>query len=335
MNTMATFQPAGGGHGEARDGTELPPNGTSPASGAEGEPDLRADLEEAAGNLEAVMSPLRVQLRHAAITGEQDRANAIRAELDRAESDWDRIYRRLEALGGGPAAVFPAAKGALRPLREQVADSLRLLQVPATPRHIAAVHGAFFGSTFPTTRVTSLKRDEKNSFDNAAGRPYYICPALSAYSLTPQRGLLAISAWPLDKRMIGPDSPRADFLTGAINLAKAYERLPAETPGALQLLAEFAAHIPGSRQGEGPVSPQAVIRAARAQLEEIGDRDSRARAEAAERAGQLDAGEQLFGRPPDPVDAAFSGNFVPSAPAGRAARQVLHQPGTARSRHKL
>ena len=75
------------------------------------------------------------------------------------------------------------------------------LRDPATlraPRLIATVHEAFFGATFPTTRVTSLERDEERSFRTAPfARPYYICAALSADYLAPSRGLLAVSTWPV------------------------------------------------------------------------------------------------------------------------------------------
>jgi hypothetical protein len=121
----------------------------------------------------------------------------------------------------------PDPEGSLLPLREQVYEVLSLLQVPAAPKLIATVHGAFFGATFPTTRLTSLKRDEERSFRAAPfARPYYICAALSADYLTPARGLLAISTWPMERRVIGSLSPRVDFLTAAVRVAEAIERIP-------------------------------------------------------------------------------------------------------------
>jgi hypothetical protein len=291
---------------------------------------------EAAMALEHLMSGLRADIRGAVIAGDQARADTLQADLDRADSDWKRILELLQAQGTGQAAVLPTAvKGSLLTLREQAHEALLLLQVPAPPKLIATVHEAFFGSTFPAKGVTSLKRDEVRSFRRAPfSRPYYICPALSFDSLAPSRGLLAISDWELPQRIIGPDSPRADFLSAAINLATAYEDLPRDSPAAaaaLQLLARFAADIPGSRQGAGPVSPQDVILAAQAQREAIGERDSRARAEAATWAGeqQLDATEQIFGKPPrpSPVDTGFPAQLAPSAPADRAARRPQqHEP---------
>jgi hypothetical protein len=102
-------------------------------------------------------------------------------------------------------------------LRTAVREALNLLTVPAAPRLIATVHEAFFASTFPTARLTSLKRDEERSFRTAPfARPYYLCAALTADLLAPARGLLAISTWPMEHRVIGSLSPRVDFLTGAL-----------------------------------------------------------------------------------------------------------------------
>ena len=106
-----------------------------------------------------------------------------------------------------------ARGGTLLPLREQVHEALSLLQVPAAPRLIATVHEAFFATSFPTARLTSLRRDEERSFKTAPfARPYYICAALAADFLSPSRGLLAISTWPMERRIIGSLSPRVDFL---------------------------------------------------------------------------------------------------------------------------
>jgi len=78
-------------------------------------------------------------------------------------------------------------QGSLLPLREQVHQALSLLTVPASPRLIATVHEAFFASTFPNARLTSLRRDEERSFRTAPfARPYYICAALTAVARCPR-----------------------------------------------------------------------------------------------------------------------------------------------------
>jgi hypothetical protein len=271
--------------------------------------------------LERRIDELRVAVREAVLAGDPAVASARRAELKRAEQAWEDELAAAAGpaagQGGGTQAAArppepPEPPGSLLPLREQVYEALSLLQVPAAPKLIATVHEAFFGSTFPTTRVTSLKRDEERSFRTAPfARPYYICAALSADYLSPSRGLLAVSTWPMDRRVIGSLSPRVDFLTAAIRVADAIERIPTPPLTARRLLQRFAASIPGAGPVSGmtlasaspeQVKPDVVRRAADAELSVHADADSRMRREAADRArGQLADAEQLFGTRLAPV----------------------------------
>jgi hypothetical protein len=274
-----------------------------------------ADTIEA---LERRIDELRVAVREAVLAGDRALAGQRRSALRSAEQAWEDALDAAAAQAGpsakaGPpanagatakaAAAAPAESsepsarpGSLLPLREQVYEALSLLQVPAAPKLIATVHEAFFGATFPTTRVTSLKRDEERSFRTAPfARPYYICAALSADYLAPSRGLLAVSTWPLELRVIGSLSPRVDFLTAAIRVAEAIERIPEPPAAARRLLQRFAASISGAISPAGGADPAAVSAAARAELSVHRDADAEARAAAAERARSLRPAEQLFG----------------------------------------
>ncbi len=283
-------------------------------------------------------------MRRAVLDRDSRREGALRRELGDAQQAWDRA---LDATRGQvpapPGALDPGAaisdgllggaiaaddgapdydapdydapdygapgrgRVALLPLREQVHEALSLLQVPAAPRIIATVHEAFFATSFPTARLTSLRRDEERSFTSSKyARPYYICAALSADYLSPSRGLLAISTWPLERRIIGSLSPRVDFLISAINIAMAIEQIPEPVPAARALLTRLAANIWGSSSqanaaggpfgGRGRMDPQAVTRAAAAELEVHQDEDQRIRSQGARRAReQLSDVEQLFG----------------------------------------
>src|SRR5258708_28411818 len=196
-------------------------------------------------------------------------AGALRRELKDAERAWDRALAREASAAEdqladqserarqfGPPGADASSSGALLPLREQVHEALSVLQVPAAPRLIAAVPEAFFATTFPTARLTSLRRDEERSFRTAPfARPYYICAALSADYLAPSRGLLAVSTWPLELRVIGSLSPRVDFLTAAIRVAEAIERIPEPPAAARRLLQRFAASIPGAISPRGGADP--------------------------------------------------------------------------------
>jgi hypothetical protein len=279
--------------------------------------------------LERRIDELRVAVREAVLAGDPAVASARRGELKRAEQSWEDALAAAAVPAAtvpattvpaaavpaaavpatGPASAVPRAAGpqalappepagSLLPLREQVYEALSLLHVPAAPKLIATVHEAFFGSTFPTTKVTSLKRDEERSFRTSPfARPYYICAALSADYLSPSRGLLAVSTWPMERRVIGSLSPRVDFLTAAIRVADAIDRIPTPPLTARRLLQRFAASIPGaSGEGRDQVNPGVVRRAADAELSVHADADSRMRKEAADRARkQLADAEQLFG----------------------------------------
>jgi hypothetical protein len=272
--------------------------------------------------LERRIDELRVAVREAVLAGDPAVASARRGELRRAEQSWEDALAAATVLAAtvpaatvpatGPASAVPQVRpasgpqalappepaGSLLPLREQVYEALSLLHVPAAPKLIATVHEAFFGSTFPTTKVTSLKRDEERSFRTSPfARPYYICAALSADYLSPSRGLLAVSTWPMERRVIGSLSPRVDFLTAAIRVADAIDRIPTPPLTARRLLQRFAASIPGaSGESRDQVNPGVVRRAADAELSVHADADFRMRKEAADRARkQLADAEQLFG----------------------------------------
>jgi hypothetical protein len=262
-------------------------------------------VSESVESLERRIDRLRVAVREAVLAGDRERARTLRADLKHAEQDWEDALVQAESVRGQEAqADAPPEQESqsrrsapLLPLREQVHQALSLLTVPAAPRLIATVHEAFFTSTFPTARLTSLKRDEERSFRTAPfARPYYICAALTADLLAPARGLLAISTWPMERRVIGSLSPRVDFLSAAIRVAEAIERLPAPVPAARRLLWRFAASIPGAAENAARVTPQRVRRAANAELQIHEAADSETRRAAAVRArSQLDDAEQLFG----------------------------------------
>ena len=267
--------------------------------------------------LERRIDELRVAVRQAVLAGDRALAVRQRSALTSAERAWEDALEEAAAAQTDPSAPAgpvaqgrvaqgkvaqvrtaepPARPGSLLPLREQVYEALSLLQVPAAPKLIATVHEAFFGATFPTTRVTSLKRDEERSFRTAPfARPYYICAALSADYLAPSRGLLAVSTWPLELRVIGSLSPRVDFLTAAIRVAEAIERIPEPPAAARRLLQRFAASVSGAISPGGGADPAAVREAAGAELTVHREADAKARRAAADRARGLQHAEQLFG----------------------------------------
>ena len=261
-------------------------------------------MSESAEMLERRIDRLRAAVREAVVAGDREGARALRSELKSAEHAWEEALARVE--GSAPEAVQPGTgerpgrvtpPGPLIPLREQVHQALSLLTVPAAPRLIVTVHEAFFAESFPVARLTSLRRDEERSFRSAPfARPYYICAALTADLLAPARGLLAISTWPMEKRVIGPLSPRVHFLTAAIRVAESIERIPGPDADVRRLLWRFAANIPGATGSPAAMDPRAVAEAARAELQVHEAADLDVRRAAAQRARrQLDDAGQLFG----------------------------------------
>lgn len=264
--------------------------------------------------LEKSIAELRRAIRDAAAAGDTERAGELRAQLRRAERAWDALVdtdeppaARMIVEQADTSPSLPISHGAMLPAREHAHRALMLLQTPAAPKLIVGVHEAFFPGDLSASKLSSLRRDEERSYRAAPGaRPYYLCPALTHDLLSPARALVTISTWTLEQRIIGPLSPRADFLTGAIRIAEAIHAMAKSpdtepSPAALRLLWRFAVNIPGAMGadpavGDGTPDPNQVIDAARAELEVHADTDHTTRAESARRARkQLSDDQQLFG----------------------------------------
>jgi hypothetical protein len=250
--------------------------------------------------LEERIEQLRAAVRQALMAGNRERASELRRGLREAEHAWHEALAALEQAPAEqpPPGQFPAVPPVLQlPLREQVHQALTMLTVPAAPRLISAVHEALFSRPIASARLTSLRRDEERSFRTAPfARPFYLCAALTADLLAPARGLLAVSTWPMERRVIGPLSPRVDYLTAAVQISESVERIPDPSPAAMRLVWRFAANIPGGSATPGRAEPATVARAARAELEVHVGADASTRRSAASRArSQLDDAQQLFG----------------------------------------
>ncbi|MFF1797353.1 hypothetical protein ACFVXQ_24570, partial [Kitasatospora sp. NPDC058263] len=181
-------------------------------------------------------------------------------------------------------------------------EALAILGAPAAPKLIAATYQAFFTDPLIVTKLASLRRDEERSFlSQGHARPFYICAALTHDRLSAARGLLAVSTWPLDRRIIGPLSPRSDFLIHAVGVAQQIQRLESaeHSPGehAWQLLQRFAFNIPGAYESGAP-DPERVVTAAHNELTVHHETDTADRMTAALRAiAQLTDVQKLFGAP--------------------------------------
>jgi hypothetical protein len=265
--------------------------------------EIRVELREAEQRWDESLAELAELTEQTAHDREvAPEAGAGQVAAPRSEPTGPRAIARTSASGtsaSGTSAPGTSAlqPGPLLPAREQVHQALTLLGAPAAPRLIVAVHNAFSAGILAGSRLTSLRRDEERSFRVAPyGRPYYLCAALTADLLAPARGLLAVSTWPMDRRVVGPLSPRVDYLTAAIAVAERLQRMPDATAHAERLLWGFASNIPRAAASFRTMNPGDVATAARAELAVHLDADSAHRAAAARRARrQLDEAEQLFG----------------------------------------
>jgi hypothetical protein len=245
--------------------------------------------------LERRIDALRAAVRGAAMAGDRGRARELRAELRQVELAWD------DALAAETAPAEDAEQYAgpaqLVSVREQVHQVLTLLGVAVAPRLIAAVHGAFSVGKLTGAQLTSLRRDEERSFRSAPhARPYYLCSALTFDRLVAVRGLVAVSTWPLERRIIGPLSHRVDFLTAATRLAEFADKVDRPPLPVLRLLWQFASNIPGAADSFDSMAPTQVAAAARSEWEIHRKSDQAQREASAARARkQLDEVQQLFG----------------------------------------
>ncbi|QQM43681.1 hypothetical protein [Streptomyces liliifuscus] len=279
-------------------------------------------MTESLEELEARMTEYRAAISVAKRRGDNVTAGQLRAELRAIVQEYGRrldemddepepepeadahestAASKIEASKATPPPV-PRPGAASVPIREQAHQALTILDAPAGPKLIAETHEAFLFEKVVTTRLGSLRRDEERSFTaQPFARPYYICPALSHDRLTPVRGLLAVSTWPLEQRIIGPLGPRVDFLVHARSVARQIARMQAAghepTLPAWALLRRFALNIPGAYEGYGSPDPARVSQAAEAEVDVHAETDQATRQAAAAHARERlkDPVRMLFG----------------------------------------
>ena len=256
---------------------------------------------------------LGAQLAAAVDAGDVDAMADLHHRLRAAEA------RRDQLLGAAPSPVagLQAGAGAFTrrtpaetqrttrrrrrgvagemPLREAVLDVLTLLERPASSGLVNDVLRARGRIPFDPRRVASLRRDEEASWTSSATRSAYVVPALSASRMTPVRGVLASSVWPLSVRIQATASGRVDFLHAVAALAGLAERDQASPLE--QVLWKLARTIPDAVNGG--LEPARVRAAALRELSVHEAADDEERQAAAERAqAQLDPRQQLFGAKP-------------------------------------
>ena len=262
---------------------------------------------DALDSVAARISELRAATRQALINGDLGRTLKILGQLKSTESAWHSLIASVPApvpVGTFGHAETPAgaAAGFARPAREQIHRVLSLIGVPARPMFIVHIHNALFPGQLSLPAFTSLRRDDERSWHKGSRRPYYITPALSADELTPVRGLLTLSTWAPEARIVGPLSDRADYLitTSVIGhtvlmIEDAQGNPDHPASALLEGLAGSALNMV-PEPGEATFHPSDVIAAADRAYQEIGPQDRADRLAGASALSQLTPAEQLFGK---------------------------------------
>ena len=197
-------------------------------------------------------------------------------------------------------AVVPVAQAPApaRSARQVITGALAEIGVACRARIVADYAGARFGQRVESRMLAALRRDERRAWDKNTARPTYVVPALEGRYFQPVRGLLTLSDWPLERRLLGPWSERADHLAATAQLARQLawlsERDAAVAERLAPVVAEMAASIPGALDGSG-VDTARVASAAEAELAPLKERDEPWRREAAARARKLPLDQQLWG----------------------------------------
>jgi hypothetical protein len=175
--------------------------------------------------------------------------------------------------------------------------TLAEIGVPARARLISDYAEARFGEQVESRALSALRRDERRAWASSSSRPTYVVPALEGRFFQPIRGLLALSDWPMARRLVGPWSERTDHLVATAQLARQLAWLNERDRDVAERLAlvvaGMARSIPGALDGR-EVDTARVEAAAEAERAELADEPWREEAAARARQ-QLSQEQQLWG----------------------------------------
>jgi hypothetical protein len=180
------------------------------------------------------------------------------------------------------------------PKRDAIVVGLEKVGVPSSPARIAGIIREFFGLIVSTSQFASFRKADERSYHRGPRSRVYIVPALSAADLSGMAGTVTLSDWPLERRIIGGYSQRADALRAIATAYKTYQETQDGASAAIMRL--VARELPSIAKHAPDLD--AMGKAAAAGLTEIDAADTEERRAAAHRAGNLDPATQLFGRAP-------------------------------------
>ncbi len=217
--------------------------------------------------------------------------------------------QRVQGLRGGLSS--PASLKGLTsdpPIRDVVADTLRLAGVPLAARILAELAAVFFERQIPAARLASIRRDEERAYDRRpTARPEWIVPAINAVTLTAMPRLIALSSWESRRRLVGPRSVHVNHLRTIIAIVEHVGQRPSSVSPeqrVVSLVRRLAAPLVDPQRA-GSITLDAMAQAAREELDVIEPDDRRDREQGERLLYALPLREQLWGRRDEELDAEY------------------------------
>jgi hypothetical protein len=244
----------------------------------------------------------RVLTNEDARPGERER---LTTQLQRFMSEYERLNDeiKLAQLDNREIAGMRRPRHSGRTLREQTLDILDEIGVPLAPSAIVEFATVTSGVALAASRFASLRRDEERSSKrDFLAKPAWIAPALSSNSLTPIPRLLTSTAWPAERRLIGPRTPRVNHLRALLAYLRRHQLLQTADPARASILLEgliwrHARAVPGATKSGEPPDLERIRRTILGELSLIEPEDEAERKTALERLQNLAPVFQLWGKP--------------------------------------
>jgi hypothetical protein len=162
---------------------------------------------------------------------------------------------------------------------------------------VSAVVKYVFETDIQASQFASFRKaDERAWHKGKVDRPL-IVPALNAFDLSARPRTTALSTWPLEKRIMGSLSDRADALRTILAARVHWLRDGDDLWRSLMFMFARDFRFAPPSGGETEAEAEAICSKAEQALALIEDQDKEERMAAAERASRLDERSQIFGRP--------------------------------------
>ena len=168
---------------------------------------------------------------------------------------------------------------------EQARHALLLLGAPASARLVVDVHAALFDGDLSMSGLAGLLRSRVPGF----------CVALNP-DLTPAPGLIALDAWPLERRVITPARHRVDELASFVRIAEFANVRSSAPRSADRLLRALAEAVPDGVESAN-LADAARVALSSGQLVAAVTAEAPSHAAAVSRAAGLELAQQLYGLP--------------------------------------